>query len=527
MSSLNASHEAVPAPSQSQLALALAIVKLKPAHVDIKDHILKIREHIKHGRDPIRTSFPEKHLDSVAFWQQAYEKSEATQSKLLDRIYELEQRNEALLLKLQPKEPEGTKAQGQGKRKSKANEVITAPLKRAKTQIPTSCGDTARDKFGSYGDVVGGFEPLQGYTAPFMRQLYTLQSTLHKKSSRSSIVLAAASLCKSAEDVLRMVPCEASAPTGRTKTSLQVDNPQPDASSVLNGVQYAYMAIYQALDKLSGGNEKTRETGQVIYHAVSLFESLMELLQRSSKTTVEGSLDKGPSKRQKKVAKPKASKATGKHQASNKEDEDGLATHISSVLCNMMLHLNPSKREHKSLLEGYLFVFLKRIGKVLCVFVFGDLQLRPDLRADTTKLPLPAGLTATCLDDTNLKAMKGEAKYLISILERTIHLLGSLYGSSHSIIASKEGDTANHGQSHGMPLPLQVKKKLQNTLLSAVFGDEPLFKDCLKRPGLPGKAELEKLLAREPVSDKTVPDWFVQEVWTLLGWDILMKNDKN
>lgn len=360
-----------------------------------------------------------------------------------------------------------------------------------------------------------------------MRQLYTLQSTLHKKSSRSSIVLAAASLCKSAEDVLRMVPCEASAPTGRSKTSLQVHNPQPDASSVLNGVQYAYVAIYQALDKLSGGNEKTRETGQVIYHAISLFQSLMELLQRNSMTNVEDSLDKGPSKRQKKVAKPKTSKATGKHQASNKEDEDGLATHISSVLCNMMLHLNPSKREHKSLLEGYLFVLLNRIGKVLCVFVFGDLQLRPDLRADTTKLPLPAGLTATCLDDTNLKAMKGEAKYLISILERTIHLLGSLYGSPHSIMASKEGDTANHGQSRDMPLPLQVKKKLQNTLLSAVFGDEPLFKDCLKRPSLSGKAELEKLLARESVSDKTVSDWFVQEVWALLGWDILMKKDKN
>lgn len=65
-------------------------------------------------------------------------------------------------MKLQPKEPEGTKAQGQGKRKSKANEVISAPLKRAKTQIPTSCGDTARDKFGSYGDVVGGFEPSEG-----------------------------------------------------------------------------------------------------------------------------------------------------------------------------------------------------------------------------------------------------------------------------------------------------------------------------------------------------------------------------
>jgi hypothetical protein len=31
------------------------------------------------------------HLDSIAFWKQAYEQSEAAQTKLLDRIYELEQ----------------------------------------------------------------------------------------------------------------------------------------------------------------------------------------------------------------------------------------------------------------------------------------------------------------------------------------------------------------------------------------------------------------------------------------------------
>lgn len=42
-----------------------------------------------------------KYFDSVSFWQQAYERSEAEQTKLLDRIYDLERRNDALLAKLQ------------------------------------------------------------------------------------------------------------------------------------------------------------------------------------------------------------------------------------------------------------------------------------------------------------------------------------------------------------------------------------------------------------------------------------------
>jgi hypothetical protein len=45
---------------------------------------------------------PHKYFESVAFWQQAYERSEAAQSKLLDRIYDLEQRNETLLAKSKP-----------------------------------------------------------------------------------------------------------------------------------------------------------------------------------------------------------------------------------------------------------------------------------------------------------------------------------------------------------------------------------------------------------------------------------------
>ncbi|KAL1886471.1 hypothetical protein Plec18167_000402 [Paecilomyces lecythidis] len=532
MSTHTISNENVFPPSQSQLALALAIVKLKPTNIDIKDHILQIRELIKPGRDPVRTSFPEKHLDSVSFWQQAYEKSEASQSKLLDRIYELEQRNEAILLKLQPKEQEENKPQGLGKRKSKANEATSAPLKRAKTQSATSSVNTAGNKFFTYGDVGGGkLEHLDGYTAPFMRQLYTLQSALNRKSTCSSIVFAAADLCKSAEDALRNVPCETSVPTGRTKTSIQAHNPQPDANSVLSAVQFAYRIICHALDKISGTNEGSRAAGQVVYHAVSLFECLLELLQRNSKSNVESAGIKDASlKKQKKPAKSKPSKGTAKQLEFLKENENELATLISTLLCNMMSDLNPSRKEHKFLLEGYLFVLLNRIGKVLCVFVFGDLQLMPDLKADSTKLPLPAGLTSTGLEDTNLNAMKEESRYLIQILERAMPLLVPLYGYSGStpnVIRNNEKDIASNGQSHDIPLPLREKKKLQNTLLSAVFGNDPLFKECLKGPNFPGKPELNKLRARESTLDKAVPDWFVQEIWTLLGWDILTKKEKH
>jgi hypothetical protein len=97
----------------------------------------------------------------------------------------------------------------------------------------------------------------------------------------------------------------------------------------------------------------------------------------------------------------------------------------------------------------------------------------------------------------------------------------------HSETGSKGKATINHDRSCDVPLPLRVKKKLQNTLLSAVFGGDPMFKGSLKGPELPGEAELEKLRTHESIPEKTVPDWFVQEVWALLGWDILMKKEEN
>lgn len=71
-------------------------------------------------------------FDSVSFWQQAYERSEAEQSRLMDRVYELEQRNEALLAKMQAQKV-ATQHEAQVSTKRKANGNSGA-CKRAKTQ---------------------------------------------------------------------------------------------------------------------------------------------------------------------------------------------------------------------------------------------------------------------------------------------------------------------------------------------------------------------------------------------------------
>jgi hypothetical protein len=63
---------------------------------------LQIRQFIK-KKDLGQVGATEKFFDSVSFWQQAYERSEAGQSKLQDQVHELNQRIEGLLAKLRAK----------------------------------------------------------------------------------------------------------------------------------------------------------------------------------------------------------------------------------------------------------------------------------------------------------------------------------------------------------------------------------------------------------------------------------------
>ncbi|KMU74089.1 hypothetical protein DIZ76_016672 [Coccidioides immitis] len=153
-------------PSQAQLALAIAIVKSKPPHTTIKDYILRIRNYIKTGQRERDESSQKYHLDSTAFWREAYEKSEAAQSRLLDRIYELEQRNGASALNVEPES--GSKAP---LRKRKTNgspgSIALRPPKRSKTTADEKINiSKANSKFAaSELGIAAGF-PENGIRQP-------------------------------------------------------------------------------------------------------------------------------------------------------------------------------------------------------------------------------------------------------------------------------------------------------------------------------------------------------------------------
>lgn len=314
----------------------------------------------------------------------------------------------------------------------------------------------------------------------------------------------------------------------------------PDPSLLLVVIETAHTLLCHALSKILSSPENHKYKGQLVYHMVSLFEKVLSALEKISaiqttgkdspnvKHTPNNSSGKSPSA---KVKTPSCSSEAGS--ASHDEVSiEKVLQNLRRTIAGMMLKASVVTADGcGSLFEGYLFTFLTRVGTVLSVLEFENIVLNPSLRVSSGKLPTPdglrrAGVREDDLSEQDLMAYKSESRHLIWILEKAIALVHSVsMKSTQSQSTNKKREQKE--PSDGLLLRLS-KKRLQNTLLKAVFSeDEPLFLESLENPGRLAENETE-IQVDEQVEAGS--EWFSREVWRLLGWDILesiWKGEKN
>ncbi|KAL2838707.1 hypothetical protein BJY01DRAFT_33011 [Aspergillus pseudoustus] len=485
-------------PSCEQLALALAIVKSKPANLDIKEYILQVRQFIKTSGDAEVFQSPEQFFDSVAFWKQAHDNSEAEQSKLRDRIHELEQCNEMLLARVRSQEKglDKTAAPESSKKRK-----VEDPTSRARTQLYPTLG-----MFDS-----GSQDLDMVVSSPFMRQFYILQKALQRRSDIASIVRPAVDLCKRcADEIEEATPTEPNQNGARSKDATLMRAELSRLKATLRAVESAVNLLLQALKKISASEPTGRDANILTYYVVSLYETIMNTLGRYSRiwaSTRPSSLTpkfstQGPITR---------SKTSAGVEALLQIEKEG-AMLLTSLLSGMITALDAKQTEQQNLIEGFLCILLSRVGKLLCIFNFRDLQLRPELRVDPSILSPPAGLIDAELDDQSLDAMCTEARHLVWLLQRALTAFATCFSSLDS---EAEGDSTRS------QFISRIRARLENTLVQAVFGANPDLGLCLERPALPENLNIDRFLRSQKVPQLSVPDWYISEVWSLMGWKVL------
>ncbi|KAL3434886.1 hypothetical protein BDV09DRAFT_204496 [Aspergillus tetrazonus] len=504
-------------PFPSQIALALAIVKLKPAGLETKEFILQCRESIKASTTADIFLSPQKFFDSVSFWKQAYEKSEAEKSTLLDRIFELEQRNEELVGKLRTREDalgEIMPSVSVSARDSLKRAVTSdqASRKRLKTLPYPKEHSPNVDAHSPHVNIHGQPERLRDPTTPFVRQSYVLHKSLQRNRDSTSIVRAAVALCKTCEnELVSVVPKDLSGV--RSRNGVLKEPQLSHLSLVLCGVESAAHLLFKAVRKIPGTRGSERETGLLTYHIVSLYAAIMNCLERYCNAhAVPVRIEYQEHSIQTRSVTRMQTKSTNEPD-SHSHIGDDCPTQLASILSRMVTSLDLKCPEHRRLLEGFLHILLNRAGKILTLFVFQDLQLRPNLRMDPDKLPLPAGLLDVEVDGKALGVAQAESKYLVCLVRGALAVLDK---HQTSLSASLEDPP-------DVQLLARIKARLQNTLVQAIFGANSEVEQILERPAAPNSSNIRRLLEDHQPSEIPVSEWYIQELWQLLGWETLTK----
>lgn len=314
-----------------------------------------------------------------------------------------------------------------------------------------------------------------------IRPLCTLQRTFQKRRNDSSLTVDAVTLCKAAElELLSTIHRDNTAASQREVGDAQQIK-EPDLRTVIKGVEWSFHLVHKALRKIAGLEIMEQSTGQITYYLVCLFESTMTALAQHC-TIVSRQRNEG---------------ITAQDQSSNTEVQT--ACHLTDLLCTMALSLDLARFEDQKVMEGFFFVALDRVGKLLALLVFNKLQVSSDTCPD---LRPPQGLVEMSEEGLSPHSVRLEAQHLIKFLDEVL---------------GKDSFSLSKASSVQSQFVRGMKGRLQKTLLRAVFGDEdPHFQEGLMRPATP-----PPLHGDQQIDQPDFPEWFTQELWRLVGWDLL------
>ena len=196
----------------------------------------------------------------------------------------------------------------------------------------------------------------------------------------------------------------------------------------------------------------------------------------------------------------------------------------SLALCEltlmMMRCLDVTIPSHIEVLDGFLFLLLKRIGQALTVFVFENGILQ-DRDFDGIGSTAPNGTAA------NHQVAEAQAPCLIYLLEQAQLFTLTLNHPPQAIPTSTQLPPKRATSSSAPPstnLSNHAHIRLQHTLLTAVFGEQTRS-DFQAAFTLPDASIGENMSAKfsEGIRAEGVKDWFKQEVWRIIGWDALKR----
>lgn len=174
----------------------------------------------------------------------------------------------------------------------------------------------------------------------------------------------------------------------------------------------------------------------------------------------------------------------------------------------MLRSLDTAHQGHAKIMQGFLCILFDMVGHSLQKIVFashdGGFQQATQASGSSTEVR----------DREHDEAIEAHAPYLVFILEQAQSFL------SWPNLPLKSDTTTEDVQD----VTIQSRRKLQNTLLKSVFGQEASidFEPSLRpAPEFPAFDSMELNSSSEGIGE-----WFKHKVWRTVGWDVLRNQIK-
>jgi hypothetical protein len=483
-----------------------------------------VTDHLFHLRRCIRSqsSIPTCHPDNCAFWKQAYEKSEAAHNHLLNTHHELEQQVEQLRFELRlsktTDDPPGVK------RKRRANSAAKRSTESRQNYTDKNTMRTQEENGSSAESIVnvesseqpGGckffWEKSDFWltTEPatfFARSFIALRRLLSERDSDvNTLATSLSKTCVAAHESLSesIKSYLLRATTATSKEAAQYAF--RDVIRTSRTLRNCYSSFLQALERLvlktGGGNSG-------IYAIALLFEHTLGHIHETAAIEAGNFVEQDE-----------------QHAVNQQRPPRSNLDEMSNVLTTLVIHffqaLDLSKLAHDQLLDSLIYIFLDHLGSSLSLVVFADIDATSPTTAQLGFLP-PRGLKATSHVDqeTATKTAQYEARYLVTILHHLMQCIDKRQSLEKSIFNPPL--TLDNSLTNGdSAFATEVRIKLQKTLLRGVFGeDDESFRDALQRPDTKVLDDHFHVASSGQVEPR---EWFVGEVWRLLGWSVLTGN---
>jgi len=353
-----------------------------------------------------------------------------------------------------------------------------------------------------------------------MRNLYQMHAVL-KSHHRTEPAVLAHYLIRAASALPQVVQQIVEQSRKRTITGAEM------LKSNLKAAARAVASLIVGFNRLGHVADGAEVQGQVIYAYIQMYANWLNALDEASDGESKRILaQENAEPTEKKSTQSKAKSKAQQPRALNLKDNPTLNT-MTCSLCGIIDLLDPKVETHKALFEGFAYSTLNKLGAGLYVCVFGHAR-GATLEDEISKSNEPdeiednADLTPLSARDVDVRKAKLEAPYLIHLLTRLMNAAPAHLGPIISSKTGKAKQTNNKGSMKGT-LAITAKDRLQRTLVNCMFGTEGMdeddpFMDSLKMPIMSSAP-----LPMPKVKEAEVQDWFKEEVWRLLGWEILSK----